>query len=151
MTLKISGIDQLNKYIGKHLGYSSWRTISQDMINKFADATGDHQWIHVDIERAKLGPFGTTIAHGYLTLSLIPSLLPEILEVTDIGMAVNYGTNKIRFPAPVASGNEVRLGASLVKIDEFNGGVQITMDATVETKIASKPSLAAELLYRYYV
>lgn len=150
MTLKISGITNLNDYVGKHLGYSSWRTITQDIINKFADVTDDHQWIHVDTAQAKLGPFGTTIAHGYLTLSLIPSLLPEIVEITDIGMAVNYGANKVRFPSPVPSNSDIRLGATLGKIDEFSGGIQITLEVMIETRNATKPSLVAELLYRYY-
>lgn len=150
MTAKINGINELHQHLGQHLGYSSWLKVSQEMIDQFAEATNDHQWIHVDTERAKSGPFGTTIAHGYLTLSLVPSLLPEVLEVSNIGMAVNYGANKIRFPSPVPSDSEIRLGATLAKIEEFDGGNQITLEIAVETRGGVKPSLVAELLFRYY-
>jgi acyl dehydratase len=100
MATIIDGIDGLKANVGEHLGYSGWVEITQDQVNRFADATGDHQWIHVDVERAKAGPFGAPIAHGYLTLSLGPALLPEIVQVQGISMGVNYGANKVRFPAP---------------------------------------------------
>ena len=104
MTTTIDGIDGLKAAVGQHLGYSDYVEITQDQVNLFADATGDHQWIHVDVERAKAGPFGAPIAHGYLTLSLSPALLPQVLRVTGVAMGVNYGTNKVRFPSPVPVG-----------------------------------------------
>src|SRR5499427_3525152 len=106
MTTIIEGIDGLKAKVGEHLGYSDWVEITQDQVNRFADATGDHQWIHVDVERARAGPFGGPIAHGYLTLSLAPALLPEILSVEGISMGVNYGLNKLRFPSPVPVGSK---------------------------------------------
>lgn len=150
MATEIEGIEGLKEYLGKHLGYSDWHTVSQDQINAFAQATGDHQWIHVDVEAAKNGPFGTTIAHGYLTLSLVPMLLPQVLNVTGVAMAVNYGANKIRFPAPVPSGSRIHLGATIAELDEFQGGVQAAIDITIEVDGAPKPSLVAQLLFRYY-
>src|SRR5688500_19416294 len=103
--------------VGKHLGHSDWETIDQDKINRFADATGDHQWIHVDAEKAKAGPFGTTIAHGYLTLSLGPKFIFEILQVTGAKLVINYGLNKTRFPSTVPSGSRVRLNAELTSVE----------------------------------
>lgn len=150
MTVEINGVAELKEHIGKHLGYSGWFKVTQDQIDKFAQATGDHQWIHVDPEAAKSGPFGTTIAHGYLVLSLIPRLLPEILSVNQTGIAVNYGANKIRFPAPVPSNSNIRLGATITEVEEFQGGIQLTVEAMIETENSSKPSLVAQLLYRYY-
>ncbi len=146
----INGIDEIKKYLGKHLGYSSWHKVTQAQINQFADVTGDHQWIHVDTEAARFGPYGTTIAHGYLVLSLIPRLLPDILSINHAGIAVNYGANRIRFPAPVPSNSNVRLGATIAKLEEFQGGIQLTVEATIEVESAPKPSLAAQLIYRYY-
>src|ERR1700676_4182295 len=113
MTTTVSSIEELNKLSGQHLGWSDWHVISQAQINLFADATGDHQWIHVDPERAKSGPFGTAIAHGYLTLSLAPVLLGEVLVVEGTSMGVNYGCNKVRFPAPVPVDSNLRLGGNL--------------------------------------
>lgn len=150
MTVEINGIDDLKRYVGKHLGYSGWHKVTQAQIDQFADATGDHQWIHVDPDRAKAGPFGTTIAHGYLVLSLIPRLLPEILSVNQVGVALNYGANRIRFPAPVPSNSNIRMGATITEVEEFQGGIQLTVEATIETENSSKPSLVAQLLYRYY-
>ncbi len=150
MTIEIIGVEQLKEYVGKPLGYSNWYTLTQQQIDQFADATGDHQWIHVDREAAKSGPFGTTIAHGYLVLSLIPRLLPDILTVKQAGIAVNYGANRIRFPAPVPSNSKIRLGAVITNVEEFQGGVQLTVEATIETENGAKPSLVAELVYRYY-
>lgn len=150
MTVQINGVDQLNQYRGKKLGYSAWHKVTQEQINKFADATGDHQWIHIDQEAAKQGPFGTTIAHGYLTLSLLPMLLPEVIEVENVGMAVNYGINKLRFPAPVPSNSEVRLSASISEVDKFEGGVQVEMEVAIETRDNQKPSLVGQILFRYY-
>src|SRR5258707_5297885 len=113
MTTMVNGIDELKALVGQHLGYSDPVEITQEQVNTFADATGDHQWIHVDPERAKAGPFGGPIAHGYLTLSLAPALLPEILIVEGISMGVNYGCEKVRFPSPVPVGSNVRAGAEL--------------------------------------
>lgn len=150
MVTQINGISDLKAHLGKHLGYSSWYEVSQDRINHFADATDDHQWIHTDEEAAANGPFGTTIAHGYLTLSLVPKLLSEILTISNVGMAVNYGADRIRFPAPVLSGSRVRLGATITEIKDLDSAVQITIEATVETERSPKPSLSAQLLIRYY-
>jgi acyl dehydratase len=150
MTVQIDGLDQAKQYSGKQLGYSSWHKITQEQIDRFADATGDHQWIHVDQEAAKQGPFGTTIAHGYLTLSLLPILLREVIEVKNVGMAVNYGINKLRFPAPVPSNSEVRLSALISNISEFESGVQLELEVTVEVRDSHKPSLVGQILFRYY-
>jgi acyl dehydratase len=151
MTRTIDGIDGLKALVGEHLGYSEYLEITQERVNLFADATGDHQWIHVDVERAKAGPFGGPIAHGYLTLSLGPALAPQIYRVEGVKMAVNYGTAKVRFPSPVLVGSKLRLGAKLLGVDDVGGGgVQITMEFTFEVEGASKPACVAELLFRYY-
>ena len=150
MTTRIDGIAGLKERIGDHLGYSEWHEVTQEQVNLFADATGDHQWIHVDIGRAKAGPFGGPIAHGYLTLSLTPALLSEILEVSGITMAVNYGLNKLRFPAPVPVGSKVRAGVLLDQVEDVSGGVQVTLTTTFEVEGGSKPVCVAEILFRYY-
>ncbi len=150
MATIVQGIDGLKAKVGEHLGYSEWRDITQEQVNLFADATGDHQWIHVDPERAKAGPFGGPIAHGYLTLALAPALLPEILQVEGISMGVNYGCNKVRFPSPVPVGARLRLGASLAEVDDVAGGAQVTIDLTFEVDGAPKPSCVAQVVYRYY-
>ncbi len=150
MTTKIDGIQGLRDIVGKHLGYTSWHLITQAQISAFAEATGDHQWIHTDPEMAKSGPFGKTIAHGYLTLSLIPVLLPELLTVSGVTMGVNYGTNKVRFPSPVPSGSNIRLGAMVASVTEIRGGVQSAIDVTVEVEGSTKPSLVAQVLFNYY-
>jgi acyl dehydratase len=151
MTTIIEGIDGLRARAGDHLGYSEWVEITQDQVNRFADATFDHQWIHVDVERAKAGPFGGPIAHGYLTLALGPGLLPTIVDVQGFAMGVNYGANKIRFPAPVPVGSKVRLGVRLLSVEDVAGGAQGTMELTFEVDGAEKPSCVAEVLYRYYL
>ena len=151
MTTTINGIAGLKEYLGQHLGYSDWITITQEQVNAFADATGDHQWIHVDVERAKAGPFKAPIAHGYLTLSLGPGLSPQIYTVSGVAMGVNYGANKVRFPAPVPVGSKVRLGAKLLGVEDVSGGVQVTMEFVFEVEGASKPSCVAECVFRYYV
>src|ERR1700742_4693114 len=124
MTTTIEGISGLRELVRQHLGYSEWHEVTQDQVNRFADATWDHQWIHVDIERAKAGPFGGPIAHGHLTLSLAPALLDEIMTVSGVSMSVNYGLNKLRFPAPVPVGSKVRIGAALDQLEDVSGGVQ---------------------------
>jgi acyl dehydratase len=151
MATIIDGIEGLKSSIGQHLGYSDYVEITQEMVNTFADATGDHQWIHVDVERAKAGPFGGPIAHGYLTLSLGPRLMPEILQVHGIAMGVNYGANKVRFPAPVPVGSKLRLGATLLAVEDTAGGAQVTLEFVFQVEGAPKPSCVAEVLFRYYV
>jgi acyl dehydratase len=146
----IHGIEGLKERVGSHLGYSDWHQITQDQVNRFADATGDHQWIHVDVERAKQGPFGGPIAHGYLTLSLAPALLPEIYQVDGITMAVNYGLNKLRFPSPVPVGSKVRAGATLVGVEDIPAGAQVTMDVAFEVEGQDKPACVAQVVFRYY-
>jgi acyl dehydratase len=146
----VAKLDDLPSLVGTHLGYSDWRLITQEQINLFADATGDHQWIHVDPERAKSGPFGGPIAHGYLTLSLVPGLMGQVFAVEGVTMGVNYGANKVRFPSPVPVGAELRMGATLAGVEEVSGGVQVTLDVTLEVKDATKPSCAAQVVYRFY-
>ncbi len=150
MTTHVNSIEELTKLVGTHLGYSDYRKVTQEEVNLFADATGDHQWIHVDPERAATGPFGHTIAHGYLTLSLIPVLLGGVIKVDGVAMGVNYGANKVRFTSPVPVGSEVRAGATLVSVDDIAGGAQVALDVTVEVKDAAKPSCVAQVVYRYY-
>ena len=150
MATHIDSLDAFKNMVGQHLGYSDFVTITQEQVNLFADATGDHQWIHVDPERAKAGPFGGPIAHGYLTLSLLPVLLGQILSVGGVTMGVNYGANKIRFPAPVPVGSEIRAGASVASVEEVNGGVQAALDVTIEVRDADKPSCVAQIVFRYY-
>src|SRR5215218_11344273 len=144
----INGVDELRTLAGEHLGYSDWVEVTQEMVNQFADATGDHQWIHVDVERAKAGPFGAPIAHGYLTLSLGPALLPQVVQVQGISMGVNYGANKVRFPAPVPVGSKLRLGAKLLSVEDVTGGAQGTVEMTFEIEGAAKPSCVAEVIFR---
>src|SRR4051812_5173051 len=150
MATTVNGIDELKALQGQHLGYSDYVEITQEQVNLFADATGDHQWIHIDPERAKSGPFGGPIAHGYLTLALVPYFLPTILRVEGISMGVNYGCEKVRFPSPVKVGSNVRLGASIESVDDVAGGVQAVINATIEAEGASKPSCVAQVVYRYY-
>ena len=150
MTTVVEQPSDLPGLVGKHLGYSDWVEVPQSQIDLFAEATGDHQWIHTDPERAKGGPFGATIAHGYLTLSLTPILLGQVLKVKGIKMGVNYGCNKVRFTAPVTSGSKVRLGAEVAAVDDVPGGYQLTVDATIEAEGAAKPSCVAQLVFRYY-
>ncbi len=141
---------ELGGAVGRHLGYSDWLEITQERIDQFAEATGDHQWIHVDPERAKKGPFGACIAHGYLTLSLASYFLPRIIEVQGISMGVNYGTDRVRFPAPVPVGSRVRGGAELVKVEEVKGGVQTTIRVTVEIEGSERPACVVDTISRYY-
>ena len=147
----ITGVDGLKAAIGEHLGYSEYFDVSQERVNQFAEATGDHQWIHVDVERAKSGPFGGPIAHGYLTLSLGPMLYPTVMRIEGFSMGVNYGANKIRFPSPVPVGSKIRLGVKLLEVEEIANGVQMTMEFTFECQGASKPSCVAEIIFRSYI
>ena len=141
---------ELDSSVGTILGYSDWLEITQDRINKFADATGDHQWIHVDVERAKKGPFGAPIAHGYLTLSLVSLFLPQIMEVHGISMGVNYGTEKVRFPSPVTVGSRIRGMGELVSVEPVKGGVQAVVRVTVEIEGKDKPACVVDTISRYY-
>jgi acyl dehydratase len=149
MTMHIDGVSGLSALAGKHLGYSEWHEITQERVNRFADATDDHQWIHVDLERAGSGPFGAPIAHGYLTLSLTPVLMHEIFEVDGVSMSINYGINKLRFPSPVPVGSRIRAGVDLAGLEEVSGGVQATLAVTFEVDGANKPACVAEILFRY--
>jgi acyl dehydratase len=148
-TTVLQGVDGVKAAVGHHLGYSEWIEIDQARVNLFADATHDHQWIHVDVERAKAGPFGGPIAHGYLTLSLSNLFLPQIVDVQGFAMGVNYGTGKVRFPAPVPVGARVRGGAELVDASDVPGGVQATVLITIEVEGSPKPACVIESLSRY--
>ena len=151
MTTTVKGISGLKELVGQHLGYSDHMEITQERVNLFADATGDHQWIHVDVERANAeSPFGGPIAHGYLTLSLGPVLVPQVVRVEGVKMAVNYGADKVRFPAPVPVGAKVRVGVELVEVTDIAGGAQVKMRFTFECEGAAKPSCVSENLFRYY-
>jgi len=151
MTTIVQGIDGLKEKIGSHLGYSDWVEVTQDMVNLFADATGDHQWIHVDPRRAAAGPFGGPIAHGYLTLSLVIPLFNELLEIGGTSMSINYGLNKLRFPNPVPVGSKLRMGAQVAGVEDVGGGgVQATIDLTFELEGETKPACVAQAVYRYY-
>ncbi|MEU6539856.1 MaoC family dehydratase [Streptomyces sp. NPDC047000] len=146
-----TSVDELKAAVGEQLGYSDWVEVDQKRIDLFADATGDHQWIHVDPERAAGGPFGTTIAHGYLTLSLLPLFAPQLMAVEGVRMGVNYGTNKVRFPAPVPVGSRLRCTARIGGVEEVTGGVQVTVAFVVEREGGDKPVCVAESVSRYYV
>jgi acyl dehydratase len=134
--------------IGKELGPTEWLELDQERIDRFADATGDHQWIHVDPERAARGPFGTTVAHGYLTLSLLPLLMKDALDLTGYSMGINYGVNKVRVPAPVPSGSRVRATFTVQSVEDVPGGEQGVVLATVEREGGDKPVCVAELVAR---
>ncbi|CAM3560945.1 MaoC family dehydratase [Tsukamurella ocularis] len=140
----LNGLEELQAAVGEHLGYSDWVEIDQKRIDLFAEATGDHQWIHVDPEKAKAGPFGSTIAHGYLTLSLIPMLVWQIYTVEGTKMGVNYGSNKVRFPAPVPVGSRVRAGVELVSVTPGGGGQQVVARVTIEREGGDRPACVAE-------
>jgi acyl dehydratase len=143
-----SGIDEFAGAVGGHLGYSEWHTITQERVQQFADATDDHQWIHLDVERAAAGPFGGTIAHGYLTLSLIPMFSPEIYRVENLTMGVNYGLNKVRFPQAVRVGSKVRAGMELLEVTDVPGGKQAVVRCTIEIEGQAKPACVAETVAR---
>ena len=150
MTTTFENPAELEGAVGQHLGFSDWIQISQDRIDKFAEATGDHQWIHTDPVRAKQGPFGTTIAHGYLTQSLVNLFLPQIVEVRGISMGINYGTDRVRFPAPVPVDAKVRGGAELIAAEMVKGGaVQATIRVTVEIEGSDRPGAVVDTISRY--
>jgi acyl dehydratase len=150
MSITVNGLDELKKLAGADLGTSEWIEVTQERIDTFADATGDHQWIHVDPERAKAGPFGAPIAHGYLTLSLFIPLFTELLDVQGVTTKVNYGLNKVRFPSPVKVGSRIRLLGRLAEVAEVAGGVQITVDGTIEIEGGAKPAAVLQSLSRFY-
>lgn len=149
MAKVFEGLEALEQAAGSHLGKSEWLLIEQSRIDTFADATGDHQWIHVDAERAKSGPFGATIAHGFLTLALIANFLPQIIDVRGISMGINYGLEKVRFPNPVRVGSRVRASADLATVEHVKGGVQAKIVITLEIEGQDKPACVAEKLVRY--
>ena len=146
----MASLEDLKAKVGDELGVGDWKTVTQDQINLFADATGDHQWIHVDPERAKAGPFGTPIAHGYLTLSLIPSLGGGGLGLDGVKMGINYGLDRVRFIQPVAVGSNVRARRKLLEVKEGEGFVQMKVEVTVEIEGKDKPACVAETLSRAY-
>ena len=148
--MSFESVDELRAAVGTEVGVSDWLTVDQDRINKFADATGDHQWIHVDPELAAAGPFGKTIAHGYLTLSLLPVLVVPITHVSGVRMGVNYGTNKVRFPAPLPVDSRVRARVELLSVDDVEGGYQVTAKVTIERDGGDKPVCVAESISRIY-
>nr|PZN40426.1 MAG: dehydratase [Actinomycetota bacterium] len=145
------GVEGVKQLAGKHVGYSEWLEITQERVNLFADATGDHQWIHVDPERAKQSPFGGPIAHGYLTLSLTPYFLPQILKIEGFSMGVNYGTDRVRFPSPVPVGSKLRCGAQVDEVTEIAGGVQMKLTLTFEVQGSEKPACVATIIVRHYL
>ena len=148
---EIASLAELKSLIGQEVAVSDWLEITQDRVNRFADATGDHQWIHLDVERArKESPYGTTIAHGFLTLSLLPMLFEQALVMRDVKMGVNYGTNKVRFPAPVPVGSRLRARIVLLSVEDFDGGAQVVWKVTMEREGSDKPVCVAESITRRY-
>ena len=148
----VEGVEGVLAVVGQHLGSSEWVTITQEQVNLFAEATGDHQWIHVDPERAKReSPYGGPIAHGYLTLSLLPMLVPQIIDARGFRMGVNYGAEKIRVPAAVPVGSRVRAVATLDAATPFEGGVQMNLGISIEVEGQEKPAMVASILFRRYV
>jgi acyl dehydratase len=145
----LNGVAEVRAAVGQHLGFSDYRVVEQRDVDAFASLTGDDQWIHVDVERARQGPFGGTIAHGLFTLSLGPALARSVYRIDGMKMGVNYGYNKIRFPSPVRVGSKVRLGVTLASVTEVTGGLQITLDFVWEAESGGKPACVAEMLLRY--
>jgi acyl dehydratase len=146
----LQGADAIREAVGKHLGYSDWVLVTQERVNQFADATGDHQWIHVDVERAaKESPYGGTIAHGYLTMSMTNLLVPQVVRMGGFTMGVNYGVDKVRFPAPVKVGARVRAGVEIADVTDVAGGIQVKMRITVEVEGTEKPACVVESLARW--
>jgi acyl dehydratase len=148
--LTLNGLDEVKAYAGKELGVSEWLLVTQEKINEFAEVTGDDQWIHIDVERAKQSPFGGTIAHGYYTLSLAPRFSYDMFTFEGFAFGVNYGLNRVRFPAPMPVGEKVRMRAVLKSVEDIPGGAQITTELTFEREGADKPVCVAESLARVY-
>jgi acyl dehydratase len=151
MTTVVNGLDELKALAGTDLGHTNWLEMSQERVNTFADATDDHQWIHVDRERAAAGPFGGTIVHGYLTLSMVIPFFSELLEIRGVSMGINYGLNRMRFPSPVPVGSKIRLAATLGAVEDAGvNAVQVVADLTIEIDGVEKPACVAQGVYRYY-
>jgi acyl dehydratase len=150
MTTTANGLDELTALAGADLGHTGWMEISQQRVDLFADATGDHQWIHVDPQRAASGPYRGTIAHGYMTLALVTQFFWQLLEVPDAGVMLNYGLGKLRFPAPVPVGSELTCSVRVNTVDPLPGGYQMVFTATIGVPGQAKPSCVAEVLFRYY-
>ncbi|MGI8863412.1 MAG: MaoC family dehydratase [Solirubrobacteraceae bacterium] len=148
--LTLSGLDEVKSHVGKELGVSDWHEVTQEKINQFAEVTGDDQWIHVDIERAKQTPFGGTIAHGYYVLSLAPRFSYDLFTFEGFAFMLNYGLNRVRFPSPMPVGEKVRMRAKLASVDDVSGGAQIATELTFEREGADKPVCVAETLMRAY-
>lgn len=149
MPTTVDGLDELRTLAGTDLGHSSWLEITQERVDRFADATDDHQWIHVDPERAADSPFGGPIAHGHLTLSLVIPLFSQILVIEGVSVSINYGMNKVRFISPVPVGSRIRLAATVLEVTDVPGGVQLVVDNRIEVEGQDKPAGAAQCLYRY--
>ena len=149
--LTLTGLDEVKSHVGKELGVSDWLEVTQETINRFAEVTGDDQWIHLDVERAKQSPFGGTIAHGYYVLSLAPRFSYDMFTFEGFGYGLNYGLNRVRFPAPMPVGGKVRMRARLMAVDEIPGGAQITIELTFELEGSAKPVCVAESLARVYL
>jgi acyl dehydratase len=147
MVTDVAGAGRL---VGKHLGYTEWQQMTQEQVNEFADATGDHQFIHVDVERARQTPFGGTIAHGFLSLSLVAPVSQQLLNISDAVMGINYGLDRVRFPAPLPVGAHWRGGAEVVEVEPIAGGIQIKLLVTIEIQGSGKPACVAESLARVY-
>ncbi|MFI6307651.1 MaoC family dehydratase [Amycolatopsis thailandensis] len=145
---EFASLQEFENAVGEHFGYSEWLTLTQDRVNLFADATDDHQWIHVDVEKAAEGPFGAPIAHGFLTLSLISGFVGKLYRVHGLKMGINYGLNKVRFPQPVKVGSKIRAGAELVEVTEVTGGKQAVVRWTIEIDGEPKPACVAEMVVR---
>lgn len=148
--LTLKGMEEVKGHVGEELGVSDWLEVTQEAINEFADVTGDHQWIHVDVERAKDTPFGGTIAHGYYTLALAPRFTYDMYTFEGFAFALNYGVNRVRFPAPLPVGSRVRMRAKLASVEEIPGGAQIATELTFEREGGEKPVCVAETLVRVY-
>jgi len=136
--------------VGKHLGFSDWEAVDQQRIDQFANATGDHQWIHVDPDKAADGPFGKTIAHGYLTLSMANLFLPQVMQVDNTSMGVNYGCEKVRFPSPVPVGSRIRGGGEVMSAEEVKGGIQVVVRMTIEIEGADRPACVVDTISRFF-
>jgi len=149
MTIVLKGVEGIRAAVGQSLGYSDYVEVTQERINQFAEATGDHQWIHVDVERAKTGPYGKTIAHGLLTLSMIGVLAKDMFRFEGFKMGVHYGYEKVRFPSPVPVGSRVRLGAKVLAFEEIPNGTQTVMEQTIEVEGATKPACVAQMIFRH--
>ena len=150
MTATAESLSALLRMGGTDLGASAWIEVEQGAVDAFAEATGDHQWIHTDVERARQGPFGGTIAHGYLTLAMLIPMWSELLQVEGASMAINYGLNRVRFPAPVPVGSRIRASGVLSNVEAIEGGVQVTANLTVEAEGQAKPVCVAEAIFRFY-